>query len=170
MFFCTISPFFFPKKIDMNFLTTCYSNSEAEVRVFPYQLVAEINNWVAYKETMCTWALPSWFIMQLGKCLILQSMNCKASTSPLSLLFFQTSHSQFFNFSSHAASSGKLPSTTPYTIKRREHLQYHLDFYDYVTVLDTYCVLCFSQAADFPALIYWCRRTSVADEQVEKNY
>ena len=93
MFFCTISPFFFPQKIDMNFLSTCYSNSEAEVRVFPYQLVAEINNWVAYKETMCTWALPLWFIMQLGKCLILQSMNCKASTSPLSLLFFQTSHS-----------------------------------------------------------------------------
>lgn len=39
-----------------------------------------------------TWALPSWFIIQLGKCLILHSMNCKASTSPISLLLFEALH------------------------------------------------------------------------------
>ena len=42
----------FPKRnMDVNLLTTCLNNFEAEIMVFPQQLEAEIKNQVAHKKT-----------------------------------------------------------------------------------------------------------------------
>ena len=112
MFFCTISPFFLNERKSGNLIVMVTKR----VVMFPkknwhelsYHLLQQLWDWdhgfplTAWgwnKELSCLWKNNVYlstffiFIMQLGKFLVLQSMNCKASTSPIFLLFFQTSHS-----------------------------------------------------------------------------
>ena len=119
---------------------TCGSIPEKKLTWTSYYLFTvtlRLKSWFSLnKKWSCLWKNNVYlsasfiFIKQLGKCLILQSMNCEASTSPIFLLFFQTSHSlqwlqsiantkifSVFSNSSQAACSGRAPSTTPQIIK-----------------------------------------------------
>ena len=43
------------------------------------------------------------------------------------------------------------------------------NFYDHETTLDKHFVLCFLQIANFPTLIWRCKKNNVVDARLEKD-
>ena len=111
-----------------------------------------------------SWALSSWFNMQLGNSLISVSMNCKSSTSPISLLLFQASH--WLQWLQNIVRSKVFPIFLAIAAMLP---MVHVNFYDHRTALDKQLVLHFLQGADFPAVISHWKKTNVVHWQFKKD-